>query len=203
MCADTTVQFNVEYLYHMTHITNIPSILKYGLLSHREAYDRGLNKVTIANPKVIAIRSRKLDGIFQRPLVDYVCLYFNPKNPMLFVQYRENLQNDIVILGIRANLLYRRNTVFTDGNAAVYETLFYSKPEYLDCLHWEAINATYWSEFNEGKRKSCAEVLHYRSVSVDDIPIIFCGNKDTYLKANEATAYFNDVRAIYKPSLFF
>lgn len=203
MFTETAIRINIDYLYHMTHVDNVLSILKYGLLSHRDAYSRKLNRVNVANPEIIDRRTRKLDGVFRRPLTDYVCLYFNPRNPMLYVQYKNCIQDDIVILGVDKHIICNPNTIFTDGNAAAHETLFYGDLAYLEELPWQVIRSRFWGDFDDGKRKVCAEVLHHGVIRFDDIPVIYCSNRNTHQSMTEMAEYFNNVRAIYEPALFF
>ena len=54
----------------------------------------------------------------------------------------------------------QKNVIFTDGNAACrYDTKFYKNLDDLSKLNWDCINAQYWSNFHDGKRKHMAEVL--------------------------------------------
>ncbi len=99
-------KYKINYLYHMTHKDNLENILRYGLKSHNEAKKENLNKVDISDNQVNDRRSRK-EPIFNRSIHDYVPLYFNPKNPMLFV--RKGLQNDIVILATESKRCRRKN----------------------------------------------------------------------------------------------
>lgn len=45
-------EYGIEYLYHMTYINNLASIITNGLLSHNEAYRRRLIGVDISDPDV-------------------------------------------------------------------------------------------------------------------------------------------------------
>ena len=98
----------------MTHKDNLPSILRQGLLSHNAAHGGGHNARNIADPNVTGIRARKVEPIHGRLINDYVPLYFNPKNAMLYV--RKHIQDDIVILGIDPNVILEPQSIFTDGN---------------------------------------------------------------------------------------
>lgn len=156
----------------MTAISNLRSILERGLLSHNEAYKLKLPVTDISDQDVQDLRSIKRDSIYNRPLHDYVCLYFSPRNPMLYV--RRDMQEDIVFLGINPHLLLEPNTIFSDGNAAAVNTKFYCGTAMLNELPWDTINARYWTNFEDGKRIKCAEVLVYRKVTIQNILKIFC-----------------------------
>ncbi len=162
-------QYKVEYLYHMTSISNLSSIVEIGLLSHNQAH-RLLTLTDISDCDVQSLRSQRI--INSRPLHDYACLYFSPRNPMLYV--RREQQKDIAILGINPYLLLDNNTIFSDGNAAAINTKFYQGASKLNQLSWNIINAPYWNEFADGKRIKCSEVLVYPKVCVKNILKIFC-----------------------------
>ncbi|MCL5959830.1 MAG: DarT ssDNA thymidine ADP-ribosyltransferase family protein [Chloroflexi bacterium] len=164
----------INYLYHMTAIDNLPNVLAYGLLSHNEARTKRVLEKDISDPEVQDLRSRRI--IYDIPLHDYVCLYFYPRNPMLYVYKRK--QEAIVFLGIDPSLLLDPHTVFTDGNAASRWTRFCSQKNQLDHLPWDIIRSHHWSQLakddKEWKRVRCAEVLVYPRISVTRIQKIFC-----------------------------
>ena len=62
----------IDYLYHMTYIDNLTSIIENGLLSHKEAYGQGRIEVDISDPNVQDIRARKTESRYKRPLHEYV-----------------------------------------------------------------------------------------------------------------------------------
>lgn len=159
--------FGIQYLYHMTHKTNLENILQNGLLSHNMAHSRGLTKTDISDERV----NRRRDKVH-----DFVPFYFNPKNPMLY--RRKNMQSDIIILCIDRNVL-QMNLKFTDGNAASSSTKFYSNIKDLEKLNWSIINSEYWSDFIDGKRIRCSEVLIPNEVKIGNIKKIFCFNSET------------------------
>lgn len=64
----------IQFLYHMTHKSNLENILRNGLLSHTKAYSKGLTKTDISDERVNRRRST---------VHNYVPFYFNPKNPMV------------------------------------------------------------------------------------------------------------------------
>lgn len=167
-------EFGVSSLYHMTHKENLQNILQNGLLSHSEAH-RGLLQNDIADSEVNNRRGRK-EPIYNRSIHDYVPLYFNPKNPMLFK--RREIQNDILILVIDRKVLLEPNTIFTDGNAASKSTKFFASIPQCSQLNWQCINGEYWNDYNDGKRIKCAEVLVFPKIQTSSIRKIY-GNNPT------------------------
>jgi hypothetical protein len=154
---DSEIWPDITGLYHMTSIENLDSILQYGLLSHFSAFNFKFNKKDISNSSV---QDKRL------LLHDYVPLYFNPRNPMMFS--KKDDQN-IIVLEIDKNILLNTNVKFTDGNAASKDTSFYSDLINLKKLNWDCINSDYWSKFEDGKRIKCSEVLVPKLVKVESI----------------------------------
>ena len=173
---DLISSFGISFLYHMTHKSNLSSILKYGLLSHNDAHNRNLTTIDISE-NTVNDRRRRIEPIFNKSIHEYAPLYFNPKNPMLFK--RKNIQNDIVILAYEANLLLKENTIFTDGNAASDSTNFYNNFDCLSKLSWECINDAWWNTYQDGKRKKCAEVLILNKIEIDSISKIITFDEST------------------------
>ena len=126
-------RYQITCLYHLTHIANLRSIWNLGLLSHNRAHDQ-TDPRDIADPEVIAKRSGRRDTIFDRPLHDYVPLYFTPRNPMLYK--RREIQSELAILCLSKHVLLFNGTVFTDGNAASMDTQFFGDCRRLDRLDW-------------------------------------------------------------------
>lgn len=164
-------EYGINYLYHITSVNHLSSIFQRGLLSHNEAHRRNLVVRDISMQDVQSIRACKRDPIYKRPLHDYVNLYFSPRNAMLYV--RQEIQPSLVILGLDPLLLLRAGTVITDGNSANRPTKFYSSVRDLDKVPWDVIRARYWNDFEDGKRKSCAEVLVYARVDPVSIQRVF------------------------------
>lgn len=76
--------FGVRCFWHITHLKNLSSVLEKGILSNSEAFLRAY-PVDISNHDVQRWRTKK-DPFYGRMLHDYVPLYINAKNPMLYVK---------------------------------------------------------------------------------------------------------------------
>ena len=164
--------YGIEYIYHMTHYKNLESILKNGLLAHNNE----LVNEHIDNSEVND-RRNKTEPIYHKNLHAYVPFYFNPKNPMLYVN--KDIQDDIVILAFSRNLLLKNKTIFTDGNAATNRTNFYEDLKDLDKLNWNCLHANYWNDFEDGKRERMAEILIPKKVTIEYLQKIYCFNEAT------------------------
>ncbi len=175
---DLIQEYQIYALHHITKLSNLKSIFQYGLLSHRKAHSQvnshllGLCISDISDADVQKVRKTKL--LNHRSLQEYVCLYFNPRNPMLFK--RQDQQEDLVILGVEPLLLLEKDVYFSDGNAAAQLTQFYNDLSQLNQVNWEIVRADFWSDQLDGKRIRCSEILAPFTVSVEKIKKVFCYN---------------------------
>ena len=166
-------RYNIQAFYHMSHQINLASILEKGLLSHNRVHSYSLNYNDISDQDVNDRRS-SCEPIHGLPIHDYVPLYFNPKNPMLFK--RRNIQGQIIILEFTRDIIGADKVIFTDGNAASKPTRFFNSWDKLSELNWACLKNEYWSEFGDGKRTRCAEVLVYGRIPAKYIKKIYCNN---------------------------
>lgn len=98
--------------YYITHIDNLPSILSKGLLSHKKVNELRINYKSIANEEVLEKRKEK-------GLEDYVNLYINPRNAMMYRVKDETPQNSLAILAISGEIIkYYEDLKISIGNAA-------------------------------------------------------------------------------------
>lgn len=161
-------KLNIKCLYHMTHISNLKSILTHGLLSHNNAHKYGLVETDISMSEAQQYR---------RQWHDHVPFYFNPRNTMLYK--RREHQNKIVILGVDPMLIVQEGAYFSNGNVASRITKTYNDISMLRKLPWQIINSSSWNYEDpykkaKYKRIMCAEVLVPERVDIQSILRIFC-----------------------------
>jgi ssDNA thymidine ADP-ribosyltransferase, DarT len=149
----------ISELSYITPISNTQSILAVGLLSHNRA--ARVEHVSIAKQGVQDIRAGKVVPGGLR-LHDYVNLYFNPRNPMMFL--RKDSHGSCCILRVSAAVLDEiEGVVIADQNAARFAA-FRPAPEGLAMIDRAVTYAKYWTDadpFEQDRRKAaqCAEVL--------------------------------------------
>ena len=186
----------ISHLYHMTHINNLQNILERGLLSHNLAH-RSRAVTDISDRDVNDRRAwRSIDG---KPLHEYVPLYFNPTNPMLY--RRKGIQDSIAILAINKNLLSQEGVWFTDGNAASNGTAFYYYLNDLNNLDWDCIWDQYWNHHDDGRRKRCSEVLVPDSIHPSRIERIIV--RDAAARAAVLRRVRVDIPVVIQPWRYF
>lgn len=170
-------KFGINYLYHMTHIDNLKKMIETGcILSHNKIKNSEINHVDISDNSVNTKRE-KSEPIYNFSIHDYVPLYINPKNPMLFK--RKNIQDEIILIAVDKKKIFYSNSIFTDGNAASNKTLFFNELSDLEKLDWKCINDEYWNDYEDGKRKKCAEVLVKDRIDFPSVKRIICNNDTT------------------------
>jgi TPR repeat protein len=176
--VDTFQEFGIDALYHITHIDNVEDILNNGILSHTKAHN-AFNPEDISMPEAQQYRVKK-EPIYNHSIHDYAPLYIQPKNPMLFVLKEK--QSDLCILEVDINILRSDKFLFTDGNAASKATKFYKSSLDVNKIPIKVLEADYWNDFEDGKRKRCAEVLIHSSIPTKYINTIHCFNYKTMNK---------------------
>jgi len=168
--------YNVNCMWHLTHRDNVDKILERGILSHRESHQLGLNNIDISDPGAQRWRERS-DNPHDRKIHEFAPFYINPKNPMLYV--RRSLQDELCLLEVSLSALESNQYLITDGNAASRDTQFFDSVEKLNQLPWDVLRAQYWTNFADGRRKRCAEILVYPKVSARMINCIHCCSQET------------------------
>lgn len=160
---------DLEELHFIVPLTNLPSILQRGILSHRLAGE--VEHLSIANEEVQSRRAKKRvpGGDF---LHDYVNLYVNARNSMLYkLCVVENRTDDLCILRIDKSTIQGEGVVISDANAAADDQNvgFWPFPTGLQKLNSNLVFARYWNDPDEivkarKKRAQHAEVLVPTSV---------------------------------------
>ena len=168
----------LKYAFRITHIDNIPHILKNGLVKagsplHDENY------VPIGDPQIIGLRGDiEVKGY---RIGDYIPFYLGPRSPMLYViQHGYNgvqrvEPEKIVYCVIRLDDLINNNIdcIFTDGHAVSFLTSFYSRDKLSSINEIVKFDDVYSSQWNSEedldlKRRKEAELL-----IKNDLPVQF------------------------------
>ena len=190
-------QYNINYIYHMTHVNNLQNILQYGLQSH----NNNLVKNKIDNKEVQKLRNFN-DPIYNKNVHSYVPFYFNPKNAMLYVN-KEN-QGNLIILVFDAKLIYDKGSLFTDGNSSVENiTKFYNNLNDLNKLDWNCINTKYWNDIEDGRRKRMSEVLVPNKVDINKLKKIYCINNHIKSYIDNIMINYPNIKVEVNTEIFF
>jgi len=150
----------LEELHYTTPISNVPSILVRGILSHARA--KQLQHDSVALPEIQERRARVVvpGG---RPLHQYVNLYVCARNPMLYLRRADH--QALCVLRVKPDVVDLGNVVIADRNASSDHARFGAAPAALVIVDHDLVFARYWTHpedpIAEWRHKSikCAEVL--------------------------------------------
>lgn len=122
------------YIYHMVHLNNLRSIFRRrAILSKEKVLQENITYQSIAYEEVQTLRDRifirDLSEQRHRPLHSYVPFYFATRTPMLYVQYKKEVQDEIIIFEVSLSLLKGQRVLFTDGNASNQQLAKYGREQ--------------------------------------------------------------------------
>ncbi len=181
------LELNKIKIYRITHIDNIPHILKFGI-THKNSSNKNPYYKSIGDKSLIETRNKKTVIIENTEdnsnncsivLGNYIPFYYGVRMPMLYVTQHggnfvenETSPEDIFYLVCSLNKIVTSyyDYYFTDGHATDNLTSFYDKTrinELINIIDWEAVKLKYWGgdENLDLKRKKQTEFL----IS-DDLP---------------------------------
>lgn len=105
-------------------------------------------------------RRNKTIDCSNRPLADYVNLYFQPRNAMLYRLVCNIGAKNLAVLAVSPSVMsVKNNSLFTDRNAATGTVKFYTKIADLKYIDSKIFKYEYWTESDDTKQKMMAEVL--------------------------------------------
>ncbi|MGY5951263.1 type II toxin-antitoxin system toxin DNA ADP-ribosyl transferase DarT [Stenotrophomonas maltophilia] len=191
--------------YHITDVSNLPSILSTGgLLSDARMQGAAVTVIGYSHIKERRLTVAQVDCFADRPFVgEFVPFYYCYRSVMLYTVNNGNVgrpagcQNTIVHLVTNTDTLIAigRQWAISDGNASASHTSFFSDVAALDQLNWNAINATYWSGQQHQK---CAEFLVKDFVPWSAISHIGCYDANV---AAQVEATLDSVSASHRPQV--
>src|SRR5688572_30013418 len=149
----------VKEFQNITLISNVPSILKHGIVSYVEAAKLPHGSVALQEVQDKRDAKRVPGGL---PLHEYANVYFHARNPMM--SRRRNEAPRLCVLRVSVDILSIRGAVITDQNATSNYVKF-SAPDQLKFMNLEDVFARNWKypedQIKEWRHSSakCAEVL--------------------------------------------
>jgi hypothetical protein len=156
----------ITSLFHITHINNLPGILSRGLLCRQQMQDHGMPYQDLSDPGCQSRRTCRKVGAAVVNLHDYVPLFINPHNPMLYrlekTQQELGRDGSLAILELSADPTHCPASLVSDGIASSSAThLFYATdPAAWEALDWTALRCRSWVDAPQGTgRRLMAEVL--------------------------------------------
>lgn len=156
---------DVHELHYIVAVENLESIRQRGILSHNDAKRIPHRSIAMEDVQNIRKTKRVPNGL---ALHDYVNLYFNARNPMLYWLLGQH--DTLCVLRVDPNVLDLPGVVIADGNAASKYVRFHPAPGGLRFIDRDTVFAASWKHphdiIEEWRHKTtmCAEVLVPRRV---------------------------------------
>lgn len=204
MISSKYKQSGYDYLYYITHIGNVINILERGIYSKNIIKDNNISHFDLSNHEVQNIRDQLFIGDHIN-LHDFVNLFFNPRNSMLFNLMCNNDHSIICVLVIDVSVLDEPETFVSDGIAAKSITRAVDVKEGLQLLNYEEIFRRDWNDPSEAvkdykRNKVSAEALIKNTVYPNKILKILVPDENAKTKLIQ----FNvNIPIIIEPDVFF
>ena len=198
---------DIKELYFITPIENISSIFEHGIMFHNKIKASKLSHKSVAHSEVQKRREDKAIPGGKRKLHDYVNLYFNPRNSMMYS--RKNLHEELCVLAVHANVLAHQGIIIADGNASSNYTRFFDTADGVKSLDRDSVFTENWwdSDYVETCRKrsaACAEALVPDQLPPTSIIGIYVSCEGSHAKVKEITdGIYIDIPIIINGKMFF
>jgi hypothetical protein len=196
----------LKELYYITHINNLPSILKRGILSHELVKAENVPFISIYADDIVAKR-REIKTPDGRSLWSFANLYFQARNPMLYkvVFFSESTDaNDIAVLGVQMSVLNKPDIFISTGNAASAPSVILPPREGKKALSQirKDIDKEYWTEESGSKRRIMAECLVPGIIPPELITEIYVASHEAADKVRPTVEKFG-LSVVREPHMFF
>ena len=187
------------FVWHLTSVKNLKSILENGLLSHTRVREFNLLKQDVSAHDVQLRRSRI--SAFDVPLHQFVPTFWVQRNPMMYrLRHRAN---DLVWLQIAREKVNEASCVTATQNAASNGVQF-KLGQCQALLDWNILNAPVWNQFTNGGPIRGAELLVRDHIPVDAIVGMQVCSKATWNEVSYLVAHFRRFIPVHQaPYSFF
>jgi len=200
------------YLFRMTHIENIPHVLKFGI-THASSINANPNFVPIGDSSIISTRNdfQLRNG---KKLGEYIPFYFGVRTPMLYViQNGYNMvaptpAENIVycVTSVKKIIELQLDFVFTNGHAVNGFTSQYSHadiPNIDEIIDWKAVKEKFWTNDTDLdlKRRKEAEFLVLDDIDPSGILGFVVYNKNAQTRMVDFGV--NELNVPIKPHFYF
>jgi len=193
----------IKELYYITHIENIPSILKHGILCHQIIEEENIEFTAIYNKEIVSRRAQRMVS-GSKSLWAFANLYFQARNPMLYKVIHDKPLEEIVVLGVRRDVMDIKGAFIADGNAANSPTMIIPRSKVPKECWTDIMSNTekqWWNQEDGSKRKIMAECLVPKEIPTDYIHTIYTPN----LKVKEKLESIlrSDISIVPEADMFF
>lgn len=177
-----------KLIYHITHINNLPSILKVGLLSRKKLLrNPSLSFTDIADSEILSKREQ-----YKEALSQYVLFHFFAKNPFDGAVCKKYGSENMVIISVRRDICERKNYQIIPSHPLDTDTPdIYPYFKGFNLVHWNILDDKEHRDYHDPEiRKACmAECIVKDCVPISDFAFIYVSNEkaeDEILKMQNA-----------------
>lgn len=153
-------------LHFIAPIQNLAGILQHGLLSHVRAQQ--IPHLSVADPDLVNRRKTKRTPA-GRPLLEYVNLYINARNAMLYRRCAEGQHDKLCILRVSLQVLDFPGALVTDRNAAAMAR-FENAPSGLRLLDHDRVFALSWDHADQIEKSKHRQIIQAEVLIPDLVP---------------------------------
>ncbi|NJK79932.1 MAG: DUF4433 domain-containing protein [Chloroflexaceae bacterium] len=193
----------IKGLYYITHIDNLSSILKWGILSHELIEQQNIKYRPIYDQNIVSHRQQRQTPD-DKSLWYFANLYFQPRNPMLYRVYVGENRRDIAVVEINPKVLNNPGVYITNGNAASNASDIFPAKQGIQEINQlkEILDKEWWNSDDGSKRKIMAECLVPEYVDPSYITAIYVPTHEAVNKL-KALLPGNTLDIIPEPYMFF
>ena len=192
-------------IYYITHIDNLPSILDKGILCHKRMEEEKIQFTPIYDSEIVE-RRKNINTPNNRNLWDFVNLYFQPRNAMLYrvVFFSGKDMDDIIVIGVKSSILAASDIFITTGNAASLSSNILSGSEARKNINSirKKTDKEWWAFEDGSKRELMAECLVPDRISPEYIQEIYVASRNAFVETAKLIGRSRIV-VVPEPSLFF
>lgn len=141
-----------KLLYHITHIDNMPSILKHGLMPRSEMRQRGFDFTDIADPEILNKRES-----YKQTLSQYVLFHFYARNPFDGAVCKKYGSENMVIITISRALHQENEFLIIPSHPLDKESPdIYPYDEGFEKIQWDILDRETGRDYRDPEiRKAC------------------------------------------------
>jgi hypothetical protein len=177
-----------KLLYHITHINNIESILKYGLMSRKEAKKRQIKFEDIADHDILSKRDS-----YKTDLSEYVLFHFYPKNPFDGAVCQKYGSENMAIITIQRKL-YKNYKFYIIPSHPLDSDIpnIYPYEEGLEKIKWDILDSDNRDYHNQDVKKACmAECIMQYTIEPKNFFCIYVYNESNKQKIENLCKQLN------------
>lgn len=138
-------ELGIDYLYYISDLDNVPSILKEGILSRNQIKNLTINFTDISVTSVQKKRKSYMKSNYGKDIHDFACLFFDSHTPMLRqLVFEFQKDHEVAILQVDPAILdVSLKSYYTDKSCNRSDFKMYNELKDLNNLKWEYITRDY------------------------------------------------------------